>query len=85
MAKKQDMKISEARILIFLDRANKAYKYKVQIAKKLDMEYGYLAKILNGMEQKDWIVRHKSLSMNKVYYLLTVKGANKLPKALEVI
>jgi len=85
MAKKQELKISEARVLIFLDTANKAYKYKVEMSSKLSMDYGYLSKILNDMQQKEWIKRHRSLSMNKVFYELTKTGQNMLIKAMEVV
>ena len=69
MANKQDLKISEARILVYLDNAAVNLKYVGAIAAKLHMDYAYLLKILKDMHEKGWLKRDKTIT--KSYYFLT--------------
>ncbi|MCK5138341.1 MAG: hypothetical protein KAQ85_00730 [Thermodesulfovibrionia bacterium] len=58
MALKQEIKGSEARIMIYLDQVHNSKKSLSDIAAKLDIDYGYLTKILAGMLAKKWVFKH---------------------------
>jgi len=75
MAVKQRIKESEARIMLFLNEANILHRYKNEMSIKLRIDYGYLNRILNGMEQKQWIRRLKSkVYPTKVFFELTKRA-----------
>lgn len=80
MAIKQLIKKSEARILIFLKNASSPIKYKTKMATSMNMDYGYLMRILNGLEAKEWVRKVKGRE-SKVFYELTRKAP--LDKAKE--
>lgn len=73
MAKKKYIKTSEARILVYLSQVNVQQRYTMKIAAKLDMDYGYLTKILNGMTAKGWISKEKGISTNKSFWKVNVE------------
>lgn len=78
---KQEVKFSEARVLVFLAIANNEFKFASKISAKLGIEYNFLLKRLNEMKTKDWIVpirRH-----NRVFYQLT--DIAPLSKAKEMV
>lgn len=60
------MKKSEARILIFLSNAENRHKYARFISTKLNLDYGYLIRILNGLKFFKVITPVKS--GNKIFY-----------------
>ena len=66
MAYKQAIKVSEARVLIFLKAAPVRRRYTRAISSKLGIEYGYLLRILKGMVFKHWIT--KESTPVKTYY-----------------
>lgn len=70
MAHKKDMKISEARIIMYLMNVDTPYRYCSMISFKLKMEYGYTIRILKGMLFKDWVTA--ITSFGKIYY--KIKG-----------
>lgn len=82
MANKKSIKQSEARVLIYLNQAPKPDKYMMFMSAKLDIDYGYLNKVLNLMQSKNWVKRTKSMASNKVFYYLTDLGASKLEAAI---
>lgn len=69
IAKKQIIKISEAKILIYLSQVDNDKKFASYIANKLIIDYGYLLRLLHGMEFKGWIKKH--VSDTKVFYSIT--------------
>ena len=69
MAKRRKMKLSEARIICYLDVANTINSFVRKIANKLDTDYGYITKILTGMVEKNWLKSKRVGS--KVFYSLT--------------
>jgi len=71
MAKKQAVKLSEARILMFLKTAELKYRWTQHISNKLQMDYGYCRRILSGMIEKGWIRKELNNYSSKVFYRLT--------------
>ena len=69
MANKQELKTSEARILVYLDITIHENKYVSQIAAKLDMSINYTNHILKVMEAKKWVTA--DIYPKKTYYKLT--------------
>lgn len=67
------MKRSEARVLLYLDVVDKMYTFGRAISFKLNMDYGYLNRILSDMKMKGWIGCIPR-SNKKFYHLL--KKAN---------
>jgi len=66
MANKQRIKVSEARILLYLLNVDKPHKYARRMSIKLDTDYVYLIRILQQMKEKNWI---KSIRRGrKVFY-----------------
>lgn len=69
MALKKELKMSEARIIIFLKNADLTNRFARQMMSKLMIDYGYLLRILQGMTEKNWL--KKTVNHNKVFYELT--------------
>lgn len=82
MANKQQMKKSEARILVYLKTADPRLRYSAKIAAKLGTDYGYLLKTLNEMVTKTWIKKIKS-DYGKTFYQLTGKANMRI--AVEIV
>lgn len=62
---------SEARIIIYLDVADKRHKNTTQISRKLNMDYGFTLRTLHAMKARLWV---KSIrNGQKVFYELTSK------------
>ena len=59
MAKKQLIKISECRILVYLAQVANPMKQLDLISAKLEVDYGYTIRILRGMMLKNWIFKHR--------------------------
>lgn len=53
--KKREMKLSEARVLVFLSQVPKRYRYAGIAAAKLNIDYTYLRRILTGMTFRQWV------------------------------
>lgn len=83
--KKNIIKKSEARILIYLHQVIAHERYLMHMSGKLDIEYGYLNKMVKGLETKGWIKRMKSEYSIKVFYSLTEEGLKLLPAATEIL
>lgn len=62
------LKLSEAKILIFLYNAELRYRYATQIGAKLCIDYIYLNRILKGMVTRRWLGSVKR--ENKRFYHL---------------
>jgi DNA-binding MarR family transcriptional regulator len=84
MATKQAIKVSEARVLIYLNSADPTVRYMMAMSSKLNIEYGYLNKIVRGLLSKMWIRPEHSLIKNKVFYGVTAKGKEQLELAAEI-
>ncbi len=85
MAYKQEIKKSEARIIIFLNNSRPADHYIKRISIKLDIEYGYLVRLLGGMKEKGWVWIEKAIAnRTKSYYHLAPAGKEKLTKAISI-
>lgn len=69
MAKKQEIKNSESRILIYLQQVPDNKKYRSMIQRKLGIGQAYLGVLLNEMIEKGWLVKHAY--RNKVFYDLS--------------
>lgn len=78
MAKKQDVKQSEARILIYLRNASPMFCFAKQIGMKLGIDYGYLIRILSEMKSKEWI--NSERRETKVFYFVTPKAPLEISK-----
>ena len=72
MAHKQSIKVSEARIIIYLEKVEKTKRFVGAISAKLDIDYGYVLKILDQMRAKQWV--RKEHYATKSHYFLTVKS-----------
>ena len=87
MAEKQDLKRSEARILVYLAVSKDSNCYPQTIAGKLDMDYNYLLHILQSMVCKGWIRRRPKSGWNNClrsyYHISRLKAPlNKAKKLL---
>lgn len=86
MAHKQEIKQSEARILIYLEGSDRKLHFVRQISTKLDTDYGYMIKILMSMKEKGWIGSEKSAAHpSRTYYHLTKQGEWKLIVAKNLV
>ena len=86
MGNKQEIKQSEARILIYLEGSDKKLHFVRQISTKLDTDYGYIQKILKNMKEKGWIGSEKSAAHpSRTYYHLTQQGEWKLIVAKNLV
>ena len=65
------MKVSEARIILYLYTADKQKKYATLISRKLKIDYSYVNRLLNEMEGKQWIKSYPSRT--KIFYSVTRK------------
>lgn len=81
MAIKKEIKLSEARILVFLSNAEPRFWFAQMISVKLNMDYGYLRHQLAAMVNKEWVVANRRQS--RVYYSNTKNAP--LEQAKEVI
>ena len=64
------MKLSEARILIFLSISADRYKYARYISDKLKMDYGYLIRILKSLKMYKIIDCVKGVDNKKFYRII---------------
>jgi len=69
MADKQDLKHSEARIIVYLATVDDSKCYPKAMSGKLDIDYSYILNILGMMTAKGWI--KKTPSVLRSYYNLT--------------
>lgn len=67
----REMKLSEARILVFLDNFNKEQRFASLISSKLDIDYCYTMQILKKMEAKRWVAS-KQFAVKRYYFLTDV-------------
>ena len=74
------MKLSEARIIIYLDNTRRDIRYAAQIALKLDIDDSNVNKVLKKMAAKEWV--KLSLEDGKNIYTITskcpIQGANEV-------
>jgi len=59
MAKKQEITIQEARILVFISQVKNPEKFPTTISKKLEISYTYTTRLLSLMFYKGWLTVHK--------------------------
>lgn len=86
MAHKKVLKNSEARIIIYLNNSVPLLHYVRKISSKLNIDYGYLTKILLDMNDKGMLKREKSLANpTRTYYHLTDDGLDKVGLAIEIV
>jgi len=82
MANKQEVKKSEAKIMIYLNNVDREFKTATFMAHKLGVEYNFLLIRLRGMAMKGWVQRIKR--MNKVFWNnTTIAPLQKAVKVLE--
>ncbi|MEA1877254.1 MAG: hypothetical protein U9N86_10355 [Bacteroidota bacterium] len=85
MANKKPIKLSEARILIYLNNTHRALHFVRKISSKLKIDYGYTIRILMDMIEKEWLCREKGLANpSRTYYHISEIGKSKLPTALNI-
>jgi hypothetical protein len=82
VANKQVIKKSEARILVYLNNVKSPNKYASQMSYKLNIEYGYLIRLLKQMVHNDWIIPIRR--SNKIFYEINNETAP-LSKATELL
>jgi len=78
---KQEMKLSEARILVYLSQVDKPFKFARMISTKLEIGYNYTLEILKSMIEKGWL--SVELDCTKKYY--SVKQISLIIIAKELI
>ena len=81
MAHKRPIKLSEARIIVYLEEVAKTKRFVGAISAKLDIDYGYVLKILDQMRAKQWVRREHYAT--KSHYFLTLKTP--IQEAKEVV
>lgn len=75
------MKLSEAKILIFLSQVQNTDKYLGNISTKLKMDYAYCIRILKQMQANGWIkpaVRVSGKSYYSLYSTAPIEQAKKV-------
>ena len=77
---KQTIKVSEARILIFLNGSSARLHYVSAVSAKLDIDYCYCLQICKMMHEKLWLRKEEQGS--KSYYFTTHKAPIKKAKEL---
>ena len=85
MATKQIIKLSEARVLVHLNKTMAPFRYMQKISTELRIDYGYLNKIMQGLLHKKWVKRAVSLVDNKRFYNLTNAGLWKAAEAKKLV
>lgn len=80
MANKQAVKMSEARILIYLSNVTSPNKYASPMGYKLQIEYGYLIRILKGMVTNGWLIPIRRA--NKIFYEISTSAPLVIAKQL---
>jgi len=85
MATKQELKVSEARILIYLSQALPQARYLMGISFKLEIDYNYLSRIMQGLRSRGLVRRASSLIKNKSFYDITELGISRLEQAAAVL
>ena len=81
MATKQEVKKSEAKILIYLNNVDRKFKSAMFMSHKLQVEYNFLLIRLRQMALKGWVMRIPV--NNKVYWNVTTIAP--LEKAVKVL
>ena len=85
MANKQEMKVSEARIILLINQTHIRDHFISYISTKLEIDYSYTIRILNLMNDKGWLKRGKNPNNpHRTYYHLTVRGAGLIQTAKAV-
>lgn len=79
MAKKEFIKKSEARILVYLETADVKNRYIRQISLTLEIGYIYCIDILGRMHAKGWI-KKESYKSKTYYHLARLKAPMKEAK-----
>ena len=86
MANKQELKTSEARILVFLSKTELVHHWTGRISAKLEIDYAYTCKLLYGLVEKQWIKKDKSpYNPISTYVNLTEYGKTMLPMAENIV
>lgn len=80
MAKKQTIKLNEARIIVFIKNAVEP-QFMRSISTKLNIDYGYLIQLIASMKEKSWI--KKTSKSGKTYIDLASKAP--IEKSLELL
>jgi len=73
------MKLSQARILIFLSQADLPFCYKTNISARLRMDYCYLHLQVKQMEAEGWVISENK--RGKRYIRLTELGSSLIETA----
>ena len=63
-----EIKLSEARIIVFLEKVKNGNRYASLISAKLDMDYGYCMHIIKKMHAKGWLTIQQ-FAVKKYYFL----------------
>jgi predicted transcriptional regulator len=63
--------LSESKIILYLEQTATEFCYIGKMSVKLNMDYGYIIKVLNLLENKEWIKGAKI--RGKKFYCLTKK------------
>lgn len=78
MRKKEFIKKSEARIIIYLSNVGNDLKHGGAIADLLKIDYIYIMKLLRGMYEKGWIKSH--VYQQRSYFEITEEAPIKEAK-----
>jgi predicted transcriptional regulator len=72
MALKKAIKITEAKVIVYLDVVDSPFKFVQKISSKLKIDYSYLCRILADMLEKQWVKR--TCRDNRSFYELAHKA-----------
>ena len=81
MRKKEFMKKSEARIIIYLSKVANHVKHGGAMSDTLKIDYIYVMKLLRGMYEKGWVKVHQY--QDQSYFEITADAP--LAKAKEIL
>ena len=78
MTQKQQIKQSEAKILVYLSVVHNTRKHVTAIANKLEIDYSYVMRVLQAMVAKGWLKKHQY--RRHMFYDLTLLAPLSLAK-----
>ncbi len=82
MAHKQKLKVSEARILVYLSSIDPRLRFVKAISNRLDMDYPYCLGILGRMHAKGWLKKEEG-ALKHYYHVISTEAP--LKKAEEMM
>ena len=82
MATKQRLKLSEARILVYLSKIEPRFRFIKAVSNRLDMDYPYTHSLMQRMHAKGWLKKEEG-ALKHYYHVISTEAP--LKKAEEVV